>query len=101
MLLLKNNWPKSWLNFFLTVIAVSGTFFLSFPASEAQIDSRRETPVVLAVKRISPAVVNISSEFEVRARSNPFSGHPMNPLFDSFFNDFFDREQEQKHKCSA
>jgi serine protease Do len=101
MLLLKNNWPKSWAIFILMLIAVSGTFFLSCPAGQAETDSRRETPVVLAVKRVSPAVVNISSEFEVRARSNPFSGHPLNPLFDSFFKDFFDREQEQKYKRSS
>ncbi|MFH0730830.1 MAG: trypsin-like peptidase domain-containing protein [Pseudomonadota bacterium] len=101
MLLLKNNWPKSWVFFILICLTVHGTFFSLCPAGQAETDSRRETPVVLAVKRVSPAVVNISSEFEVRARSNPFSAHPMNPLFDSFFKDFFDREQEQKYKRSS
>lgn len=101
MLLLKNNWPKSWIKFILLTVASSGTIFFSCPAVPAQMDSRRETPVVFAVKRVSPAVVNISSEFEVRSRANPFSGHSMNPLFDSFFNDFFDREQQQKNKRSS
>lgn len=101
MLLLKNNWPKSWMKFILISLAFSGNIFFSCPATSAQMDSRRETPVVFAVRRASPAVVNISSEFEVRARANPFSEHSMNPLFDSFFNDFFDREQEQKYKRSS
>jgi serine protease Do len=101
MLLLKNNWSKSWVKFILLGIVSSGTIFFCYPSAPAQMDSSRETPVVLAVKRASPAVVNISSEFEVRSRENPFSGHPMNPLFDSFFHDFFDREQEQKYKRSS
>jgi Do/DeqQ family serine protease len=87
--------------FILVFIVVSASFFLPGPTGLAETDLRRETPVVLAVKRVSPAVVNISSEFEVRSRPNPFSGHPMNPLFDSFFKDFFDREQEQKSKRSS
>ena len=46
----------------------------------------RETPVVLAVRKASPAVVNISSEIVTRTGS-PFRG--MNPFFDDFFRDFF------------
>lgn len=58
----------------------------------------RETAVVQAVRKVSPAVVNISSQYEVRRRSNPFSGFGIDPFFDSFFNDFFDRGQEQRIK---
>ena len=34
----------------------------------------RETAVVKAVRAVSPAVVNISSAYEVRKRTSPFSG---------------------------
>jgi len=61
-------------------------------------DSLRETPVVKAVRKASPAVVNISSAYEARSRPNPFSGFG-NPFFDEFFKDFFDprfqRRQQQ------
>jgi len=64
----------------------------------AAADSLRETPVVKAVRKASPAVVNISSAYEVRSRPNPFSGFG-NPFFDEFFKDFFDprfqRRQQQ------
>jgi Do/DeqQ family serine protease len=50
----------------------------------------RENAVVRAVRKVGPAVVNISSQQEVRARSNPFSRFGMDPFFDSFFRDFFD-----------
>jgi Do/DeqQ family serine protease len=51
---------------------------------------KRETPVVRAVRNVSPAVVNISSEYEVRRRVSPFSGFGRDPFFDSFFKDFFE-----------
>ncbi len=60
----------------------------------------RETPVVIAVQKISPAVVNISSQYEVR-RQNPFSGFGLDPFFDSFFKDFFDPGREQKFKRTS
>ncbi len=47
----------------------------------------RETPVVQAVRKVGPAVVNISSEVEVHNQPNPFGA---NPFFDNFFKDFFD-----------
>ena len=36
----------------------------------------RRTPVVRAVDRVGPAVVNISSEYQVHNRNNPFGGNP-------------------------
>ncbi|MDX9785673.1 MAG: Do family serine endopeptidase [Desulfobacterales bacterium] len=77
-------------------------FQLSLFAQRASaVEDARETPVVRAVKRVSPAVVNISTEYEVRARTNPFSGYRANPFFDSFFKDFFDPEMEQKYQRSS
>ncbi|GAB4269872.1 MAG: trypsin-like peptidase domain-containing protein [Deferrisomatales bacterium] len=57
----------------------------------------RETPVVLAVRRAAPAVVNISTEIVTR-EAHPFRG--LNPFFDDFFRDFFgdlpDRERRER-----
>ncbi len=47
----------------------------------------RGTATVEVVKRVGPAVVNITTEVEVRA-SNPFSGFQGDPFFDRFFRDF-------------
>ncbi len=46
----------------------------------------RETPVVLAVRKASPAVVNIGVEIVTRVGS-PFQR--FSPFFDEFFRDFF------------
>ena len=68
------------------------------PGASAAVEALRETPVVKAVRKVSPAVVNVSSAYEVRSRPNPFSGFG-NPFFDEFFKDFFDprfqRRQQQ------
>jgi len=45
----------------------------------------RRTPVVEAVEKVSPAVVNISTEKVIEKRFNPFGGFD-----DEFFNGFFD-----------
>jgi serine protease Do len=58
----------------------------------------RETAVVHAVRKIGPAVVNISSEYEVARRTNPFSSFGIDPFFDSFFKDFFEPYQERYTK---
>ncbi len=60
----------------------------------------RETPVVCAVRMVSPAVVNISSEYEVRERPYPFSGGG-DTFFDYFFRDFFDPGFERKYKRTS
>ncbi len=61
----------------------------------------RRTAVVEVVHRVAPAVVNISSEYQVRSRSNPFSDFGMDPLFDSFFKDFFDPGLERHAKRTS
>ncbi len=57
----------------------------------------RETAVVGAVRKVSVAVVNISSEYEVRFRP----GFGINPLFKSFFKDFFDHRPERRYKKNS
>jgi serine protease Do len=64
-------------------------------------ENLRENAVVKAIKKVSPAVVNISSEFEVHKRANPFSGFGLDPSFESFFKDFFDPGYEQKYKRTS
>ena len=65
------------------------------------LNSDRETPVVRAVRKVSPAVVNISSSYEIRKRANPFSGLGMNPFFDDFFKDFFDPRFERRQESTS
>ena len=64
-------------------------------------ENNRKSPVVNAVLRVSPAVVNISSEYEVRTRANPFSGFGMDSFFDSFFKDFFEPGFERRYKRTS
>jgi len=70
------------------------------PAGSGRAYDRR-TAVVEAIQRVGPAVVNISSEYRIRTRSNPFSGYGMDPLFDSFFKDFFDPGFERRAKRTS
>jgi len=65
------------------------------------IASNRESAVVKAVRKVSPAVVNISSEYAVRKRINPFSGFGMDEFFDSFFKDFFDPNLKRETKRTS
>ncbi len=64
-------------------------------------NTTRESPVVKAVRKIGPAVVNISSRQSVRRRNNPFSGFEGHPFFDSFFKDFFDPELENHYRRAS
>ena len=81
------------------VLLMTGLVFITGLSASAQNDLR-ETPIVRAVKKIGPAVVNISSEQTVRQR-NPFSNFRGNPLFDNFFNDFFDYQIPQQFNRSS
>ena len=63
-------------------------------AANASSREERKTPVVKVVEKVSPAVVNISTERIVRERVNPFG----NPFFDNFFNNFFDTFPSRSYK---
>ena len=80
---------------------VSLLLALILPQTGYGLQSERESPVVRAVRRVSPAVVNISSSYEVRKRANPFSGLRMNPFFEEFFKDFFDPRFEQRQERTS
>ena len=79
------------------------TFFVLFyfPYLTVAVEYNRETPVVKAVRKASPSVVNISSEYTVKGHSNPFSDFNLDPFFDSFFKDFFDNGFKQRSKRSS
>ena len=64
-------------------------------------ENLRESAVVVAVKKVSPVVVNISSAYEVRKRTSPFSGFGMDPSFENFFKDFFDPGFERRYKRTS
>jgi Do/DeqQ family serine protease len=59
----------------------------------------RENAIVKAIQKVSPAVVNINSEYEIRTRSNPF--HGFDSYFDSFFRDFFDKGYDRRQKQNS
>jgi len=74
---------------------------LIWPSHGRSNDDLRETAVVRAVRTVSPVVVNISSEFEVRGRANPFSGMGLDPSLENFFKDFFDPGFEQRYQRAS
>ena len=76
-------------------------FLLCFPVAGNAHEPDRKNAVVGAVQKIGPAVVNISSEYQVQTQSNPFSGFGMDPFFDSFFRDFFDPGLERRQKRTS
>ncbi|MEW6378292.1 MAG: molecular chaperone DnaJ [bacterium] len=86
--------------FFHFLGLLSLVFFLLLTSTSpagASADAAREgrkTPIVKVVEKVSPAVVNISTERIVRERVNPFG----NPFFDNFFDNFFDTFPPRSYK---
>jgi Do/DeqQ family serine protease len=78
-----------------------GILLLCLPPPVMAETLNRETAVVRAVRSVSPAVVNISSEHTARKRLNPFTGFGMDRFFDSFFRDFFDPNFERQTKRTS
>ncbi|MBW1820146.1 MAG: Do family serine endopeptidase [Deltaproteobacteria bacterium] len=89
--------------YILLIKTLFTTFFVLFFFSylTVAVENNRETPIVKAVRKASPSVVNISSEYTVKSHSNPFSDFNLDPFFDSFFKDFFDPGFRQKSKRSS
>jgi Do/DeqQ family serine protease len=74
---------------------------LLLPQPGWSLQSERESPIVRAVRKVSPAVVNISSSHAIRKRVNPFSGFGMDPFFEEFFKDFFDPRFESRQESAS
>jgi len=89
--------------YILLIKTLFTTFFVLFYFSYLTVaaENNRETPIVKAVRKASPSVVNISSEYTVKGHNNPFSDYNLDPFFDSFFKDFFDHGFRQKSKRSS
>jgi Do/DeqQ family serine protease len=91
------NWKKrSWSNFAGTLMLVC--CLGQFSVGNAQ---TRENDVVRAVRKVSPAVVNISSEYEIRKNSSPFSQYGMDPMLERFFREFFAPELERRERRTS
>ncbi len=84
----------------VTILSIYALGLILSVESSAQ-ELNRETPVVKAVRKVSPAVVNISSEYEVRKRTSPFSGFGLNPFFEEFFRDFYDPRFERRQQYTS
>ena len=84
----------------LIVLSIFALGLIISADSSAQVVNR-ETPVVRAVRKVSPAVVNISSVYEVRKRTSPFSGFGANPFFEEFFKDFFDPRFDRRQQYTS
>ncbi len=74
---------------------------LIWPSRGRSSDALRETAVVRAVRKVSPVVVNISSEVAVHGRASPFSGMGLDPSLENFFKDFFDPGFEQRYQRAS
>jgi len=90
-------------NLLISVIAffVVSIMLLFKPPDNLGAENLRESAVVIAIRKVSPVVVNISSEFEVRKRVNPFSRFGNDPFFENFFHDFFDPGFERRYKRTS
>jgi len=82
---------------FLSGLAV---LMVLYPAEGQGQPYPRRNAIVDAVQKVSPAVVNISLEYEIRKRISPFSEFS-NPLFDEFFKDFFDPGFGRQYKRTS
>ncbi|MBI2192340.1 MAG: trypsin-like peptidase domain-containing protein [Planctomycetes bacterium] len=88
-----------------------GLFLLLLPLSRLCADlpggdprHARKSPVVLAVERTGPAVVNISTEQIVTKRFDPFYGlrdRFSEPLFRDFFSRFGHQQQVRTHSLGS
>lgn len=82
-------------------IIVSLTALLILAVSPwAQADFDRRTPIVSAVEKVGPAVVNIYTEEEAPDVRNPFRNFGGSP-FEGFFGDFFPAPNSQRRSLGS
>ena len=73
---------------------------LGQPFVSAEESYKRRTPLVRAVEKVSPAVVNIYTTEIFRPARNPFRGFGNN-LFDQFFKDFIPPTANQRRSLGS
>lgn len=95
------SYSHAWFPKFLTVTFVMLGLTTFLPSKTNCAGFPRENAVVKAVKKVSPAVANISSQQEVIERHNPFFDFGLDPFFDSFFKDFFEPNYQRRYKRSS
>ena len=83
-----------WLWFFLFFQPLDISFGLETEKN------RRRTPLVIAVEKVSPAVVNIYTSEIGPSPRNPFRSLGNN-LFDQFFNDFISKNRSNKKSLGS
>jgi Do/DeqQ family serine protease len=76
------------------------TVLTALPVHAAAKTYPRRDAVVDAFERVSPAVVNINLEYEVRKRMSPLAEF-RNPLFEEFFKDFLDPGFDRRTKRNS
>jgi serine protease Do len=74
---------------FIHAITVVLTFLIACPGVDA---SQRRSPVVMAVEKVSPSVVNIS--IVIKEKASPFFPFGRDDFFKDFFPEFFSREYQ-------
>ena len=72
--------------FYRRFLKISGVlvlfaFITLTPANGQGVTGGRENAVVRAVRDVGPAVVNISSEYELSQKTNPFFNFGLDPFF--------------------
>ena len=93
--------PKYTLNIkLICCLTLLGMTLLVAPLLFAQ-TQLRQSPVVKAVQRVSPAVVNISSNQTRRNQPSPFTTFGFHPFFDSFFKDFLAPDFERRARPTS
>jgi serine protease Do len=76
-------------------------FILALQPAPAAAGVSRRTPVVLAVERVAPAVVNISAEQVTEQRISPFGAFSPDPFFERFFEGFEVPELRRRVKSTS
>lgn len=93
---MKNNMKKK-----MSVISLVFAIIAAGSVSNVTAETSRETPVVQAVKAVSPAVVNINAEYLEQAQQNPFQGFRGDPMMQEFFRDFFEYGRQRQEKRAS
>ncbi|MFQ5450220.1 MAG: Do family serine endopeptidase [Nitrospinaceae bacterium] len=82
------------------IVFLIGSLLLSFSPALSKSEFKRRTPLVVAVEKVGPAVVNIYTEEEARNIVNPFRNFG-NDVFDRFFKDFFPNYNAQRRSLGS
>jgi S1-C subfamily serine protease len=85
----------------VSVSTILITLALALQSASSPAGVSRRTPVVRAVERVAPAVVNISAEQVTEQRISPFGGLIRDPFFERFFEDFDVPELRRRVKSTS